>query len=69
MAAEIMGVLMVIDRVNFDDKSTLRGKASEYEGTKRTSSKVKPSNCILSERNDMFYYFYDFLLMRKTTKK
>jgi hypothetical protein len=43
IAAEIIGVLIEIFLVNLENKFTSLGKCSEYEGTKSTSSYVRPS--------------------------
>jgi hypothetical protein len=59
IAAVTMGALMIMERENREERSTSRGKTSEYEGTKRTSSKVRPSKIILSERNDMSFSFFN----------
>ena len=43
MAAETTGVLIRMFLVNMELRSTSLGSISEYEGTRRTSSNVKPS--------------------------
>jgi len=61
MAALTIGVLMVMERENLEVRSTSRGKTSEYEGSKRTSSNVNPSKTTFSERNDMYFCFNVFI--------
>jgi len=58
MAAVTIGVCSLMLRVNHDERSTSRGKTSEYEGINNTSSKVKPSDTTLSAKNDIYVYFY-----------
>jgi len=53
MAADTIGTFNLILRENMVDRLTLRGNTSEYAGTNNTSSNVKPSNTILSVRNDI----------------
>jgi hypothetical protein len=53
IAAETTGVLILIFLVNIELRSTSLGSISEYEGTRRTSSKVKPSYSILSFKKDI----------------
>jgi hypothetical protein len=48
IAAEIMGMFNFIFLVSQVETSTSWGKTSEYWGTKRTSSKVKPSKISMS---------------------
>jgi hypothetical protein len=49
MAAEDSGILMGVEDVKNVDTSTSLGRTSEYDGTKRTSEKVRDSGLLYRE--------------------
>jgi hypothetical protein len=69
MAAEIIGIFMGMFLESLVLRLTSRGITSEYDGTSRTSSKVKPSDLTLSSWKDIFAVFLRVIKLCENTKK